>query len=61
MAFITFDRVLPQQTVPCTLNVDTIVWFQDIGGKCQIMTVDAHEIQCQVSSDEIRRLVNAAR
>jgi hypothetical protein len=46
MAFITFNRILPEQTVPCSLNVDTIVWFQDIEGKCEIMTVDAHEIEC---------------
>jgi hypothetical protein len=60
MAFITFDRVLPEQTVPCTLNVDSIVWFQDINGKCEIMTVDEHEIQCQVNSNEILRLIHAA-
>ncbi len=60
MAFITFDRVLPEQMVPCTLNVDAIVWFQDINGKCEIMTIDEHEIRCGVNSDEIRRLINAA-
>jgi hypothetical protein len=60
MAFITFDRILPEQTAPCTLNIDTIIWLQDIDGKCEIMTVDAHEIQCKVNSDEIRRLISAA-
>jgi hypothetical protein len=60
MAFITFNRILPEQTVPCSLNVDTIVWFQDIEGKCQIMTVDAHEIECQDNSDKIRQPINGA-
>jgi hypothetical protein len=60
MAFITFNRVLPEQTVSCSLNVDAIVWFQDFEGRCQIMTVDAHEVQCQDNSDKIRQLIKDA-
>jgi hypothetical protein len=59
MGFITFDRILPKQTVACTLNVDQIIWFQDIDGKCVVKTTDGPEIQCQVNSNEIRRLINA--
>ena len=58
MAFI--NRILPEQTVLCSLNVDTIIWVQDVGGKCQIMTVDGHEIDSQDSGDKIRQLIKDA-
>lgn len=60
MSFITINRILPEQTVACSLNVDTMIWFQDIEGKCQIMTVDAHVIECQDNSDKIRQLIKDA-
>jgi hypothetical protein len=60
MPFITIDRILPERTVPCSLNIDTIIWFQDIEGKCHIMTVDLHTIDCQDNSDHIRKLIKDA-
>ena len=60
MSFITFNRILPEQTVACSLNVDTIIWFLDVEGKCRIMTVDAHEIESQDNSDKIRKLIKDA-
>jgi hypothetical protein len=60
MSFIMISRILPEGTVSCYLNVDTIIWFQDVDGKCHIMTVDAHGIESQDNSDQIRRLIKDA-
>jgi hypothetical protein len=60
MAFISINRILPEQTVLCSLNVDTIIWFQDVEGKCQIMTLDEHEVQCQDNSEKISQLIRDA-
>jgi hypothetical protein len=60
MPFITISRVLPEQTVACDLNIDTIIWFQDFNGKCQIMTVDGHDMECKDSSEQIRKLIKDA-
>jgi uncharacterized membrane protein len=60
MAFITINRILPDQTVACSLNVDAIIWFQDVEGKCEIMTLDDHEVESQENSDEIRQLIKDA-
>jgi hypothetical protein len=60
MAFIKISRVLPEQTVTSYLNVDTIIWLQDIDGRCQIMTVDGHEIESPDNSDEILKLIKDA-
>jgi len=60
MAFISINRILPEQTVLCFLNVDMIIWFQDVEGKCQIVAVDEHEVQCQDNSDKIRQLIKDA-
>jgi hypothetical protein len=60
MVFISINRILPQQTVLCSLNVDMIIWFQDVEGKCQIMTVDEREVQCQDNSDKIRESIKDA-
>jgi len=60
MSFIMISRILPEGTVSCYLNVDAIIWFQDVDGKCHIMTVDAHVIESQDSSDQIRKLIKDA-
>lgn len=60
MSFITINRILPDQVVACSLNVDAIIWFQDVEGKCQMMTVDAHEIESQDNSEKIRKLIKDA-
>jgi hypothetical protein len=60
MSFITITRILPGENVMCSLNVDTIIWFQDVDGRCKIMTVDAHEIESEETINQVRKLVKDA-
>ena len=60
MSLIKISRILPEETVECYLNIETIIWLQDVSGKCQIMTVDAHVIECQDNCATIRALIKGA-